>query len=228
MSFIFPQRALHLRERMDNPACDLQTLNNTYKHFYVVNQLLSGWRRVYKCYLKRHLSSGATVLDIGCGGGDVLRQLALWAKQDGLDIDFTGIDPDKRALEYARSRVTLPNIKFYQASSTDLVKANKTFDVVISNHVLHHLQNDEVYALCKDSEQLAKKIVIHNDLRRSGLAYINYAATRLLFWNSFVTQDGLCSIRRSFIVSELQHAVPEHWHITPMIPFRNLLIYRKQ
>lgn len=168
------------------------------------------------------------MLDIGCGGGDVLRQLAFWAKQDGLDIHFTGIDPDVRALEYARSRATLPTIKFYQASSTDLVKANKIFDVVISNHVLHHLKNDEVYALCKDSEQLARKIVVHNDLRRSGLAYINYAATRFLFWNSFVTQDGLCSIRRSFTASELQHVVPEHWRVEPMIPFRNLLIYRKQ
>lgn len=47
MSFIFPNRALHLRERMDDPACDLQTLHNTYKNFSIVNQVLSGWRGVY-------------------------------------------------------------------------------------------------------------------------------------------------------------------------------------
>lgn len=228
MSFLFPHRALHLRERMDDPACDVQRLNNTYKHFSIVNQVLSGWRRVYECYLKQHLASGATVLDIGCGGGDVLRQLAFWTRQDGLKVRFTGIDPDIRALEYAHSRPVPHNVKLHQASSADLVKAGEKFDVVISNHVLHHLQNDEVYTLCKDSEQLARKIVVHNDLRRSGLAYINYATTQLFFWNSYVIQDGLCSIRRSFTVSELQSVVPHHWRVEPMIPFRNLLIYEKQ
>ncbi len=228
MSLLFPNRALHLRERMDDPACDVQKLKNTYQQFYVVNQFLSGWRWVYEQYLKKHLHTGATVLDIGCGGGDVLRQLAFWTRQDGLGVQFTGIDPDVRALGYARSRAKLPNLTFYQASSTDLVAANKTFDVIISNHVLHHLQNDEVYALCKDSERLTKKISVHNDLRRSGLAYLNFAATKPLFWNSFVTQDGLCSIRRSFTERELQSIVPQQWQIEPMMPFRNLLIYEKK
>jgi 2-polyprenyl-3-methyl-5-hydroxy-6-metoxy-1,4-benzoquinol methylase len=228
MSFLFPHRALHLRERMDDPACDLQMLRNTYKQFFIVNQVLSGWRRVYERYLRAHLSAGSSLLDIGCGGGDVLQQLALWTLQDKLTVQLVGIDPDARALEYARTRSFPPNVKFYQASSKDLVKAGEQFDVVISNHVLHHLQNDEVYALCKDSEQLCKKIVVHNDLRRSGLAYINYAATKLLFWNSFVTQDGLCSIRRSFTTSELQNVAPQHWRVEPMIPYRNLLIYERQ
>jgi 2-polyprenyl-3-methyl-5-hydroxy-6-metoxy-1,4-benzoquinol methylase len=226
MSLLFPHRALHLRERMDDPACNLQKLENTYRHFRIVNQILSGWHGVYERYLRKCLADGSSLLDIGCGGGDVLRQLAFWARRDGLKVKFVGTDLDTRALEYARSRPCLPNITFQQASSSDLVRSRQTFDVVISNHLLHHLQNDEVHALCKDSEQLAKKIVIHNDLRRSGLAYVNYAATKLIFWNSFVTEDGLLSIRRSFSRGELESVVPQHWHIQPMIPFRNLLIYK--
>lgn len=227
MSLLFPHRALHLRERMDDPACDSRILNNTYRHFYIVNQVLSGWRRVYECYLRQYLVSGSSLLDIGCGGGDVLRQLALWTRQDGLNINLVGIDPDARALEYALSRPRLPDVEFRQASSAALVTAKQTFDVVISNHVLHHLQNDEVYALCQDSERLARRIVVHNDVRRSGLAYVNFALTGLVFWNSFVTRDGLCSIRRSFTASELQKVVPQGWRVEPIIPYRNLLIYEK-
>jgi 2-polyprenyl-3-methyl-5-hydroxy-6-metoxy-1,4-benzoquinol methylase len=227
MSIILQKRALHLREKMDDLACDITTLNATYKHFRRVNQFLSGWRGIYEVYLRPKLIPNTTLLDIGCGGGDVIQKLALWMRQDGLDISITGIDPDVRALEYAKSRPFPPNMRFYQATSSELLQAGEQFDVVISNHLLHHLQNDEVYALCKDSEHLAKTLVVHNDIRRSGLAYASFAATKLLFWNSFVTEDGLRSIRRSFTVPELQHVIPKDWRVEPMIPYRNLLIYEK-
>jgi 2-polyprenyl-3-methyl-5-hydroxy-6-metoxy-1,4-benzoquinol methylase len=228
MSVLLPNRATHLSELMDDPSCDVSRLNNTYKQFYVVNQFLSGWSRIYNTYLKPRFTVGSTVLDIGCGGGDVLRNLAAWSKRDGLEVSFTGIDPDERALEYTRSRATPPNVQFYRASSREFVEAKKQFDIIISNHLLHHLQNDEVYALCKDSEQLADKFVLHNDIRRSGLAYAGFSLTRLIFRKSFTTKDGLLSIRRSFTSSELQRVVPPQWHVEPMIPYRNLLIYEKR
>jgi 2-polyprenyl-3-methyl-5-hydroxy-6-metoxy-1,4-benzoquinol methylase len=227
MSVLLPNRDTHLSELMDDPSCDVSRLNNTYKQFHVVNQFLSGWYRIYATYLKPRLASGSTVLDIGCGGGDVLRNVAVWSRRDGLEVSFTGIDPDARALEYARSCSTPPNMQFYQASSRKLVQAGKKFDIIISNHVLHHLQNDEVYALCKDSEQLANAFVLHNDIRRSGLAYAGFSLTKLIFRKSFTTEDGLLSIRRSFTAGELQKIVPPQWRVKPMIPYRNLLIYEK-
>src|SRR5699024_7840642 len=45
-----------------------------------------------------------TVLDIGCGGGDVACALARWARRDGVDLRVTGIDPDPRAHDWARRR----------------------------------------------------------------------------------------------------------------------------
>jgi 2-polyprenyl-3-methyl-5-hydroxy-6-metoxy-1,4-benzoquinol methylase len=225
MSVFLPNRATHLSERMDDPSCDVLRLNNTYKQFYVVNQLLSGWSRIYNTYLKPRLAFGSTVLDIGCGGGDVLRNLAAWSKRDGLEVSFTGIDPDARALEYASHKPTPPNVQFYRATSNELVEAGKKFDILISNHVLHHLQNDGVYALCRDSEQLANTFVLHNDIRRSGLAYAGFSLTKLVFRKSFTTEDGLRSIRRSFTPRELQSVVPPLWRVEPMIPYRNLLIY---
>jgi 2-polyprenyl-3-methyl-5-hydroxy-6-metoxy-1,4-benzoquinol methylase len=228
MSFLLPNRATHISERMDDPQCDVSRLHNTYQQFHVVNQFLSGWDRIYKVYLKPRLAFGSTVLDIGCGGGDILRKLAAWTKQDGLDVSFTGIDPDERALEYTRNHATPPNVQFYKAASKELLGAGKKFDIVLSNHVLHHLQNEELYALCKDSEQLANRFVLHNDIRRSGLAYAGFSLTKLVFRKSFTTEDGLLSIRRSFTPRELQKVVPSQWRVKAMIPYRNLLIYEKQ
>jgi 2-polyprenyl-3-methyl-5-hydroxy-6-metoxy-1,4-benzoquinol methylase len=228
MSVIFPKRAVHLRERMDDVTCDSALLNSTYKQFYIVNQVLSGWRRIYESYLRPRLYSGATLLDIGCGGGDVLRSLAVWLRQDGLSVSLLGIDPDVRALEYTRGRAFPPNVRFEQATSRALLYERRQFDFVISNHLLHHLKDDEVYSLCKDSEGLARQMVIHNDIRRSSLAYLSFATTKLVFWKSFITEDGLSSIRRSFTWQELQQVIPSRWRVEPMIPYRNLLIWEKQ
>jgi 2-polyprenyl-3-methyl-5-hydroxy-6-metoxy-1,4-benzoquinol methylase len=213
---------------MDDPTCDVKMLNATYRHFHVVNQFVAGWHRIYERYLRPHLTSGSSLLDIGCGGGDVIQKVATWARQDGLELDITGIDPDVRALTYARGRAFPPNVKFYRASSSDLLQSGERFDVVISNHVLHHLRNDEVYTLCKDSEQLASKLVLHNDIRRSDVAYLGFTISKLFFWNSFVTEDGLRSIRRSFTPRELLEIIPEHWQVKALFPYRNLLVWEKR
>ena len=226
MPTLLEKRAPTLRERMDDPACNLTKLHNTYTHFHTVNRFVAGWRRVYTHFLRPHLTGQpATLLDVGCGGGDVARRLAGWAQRDGVELHITAIDPDERALAYARSRPH-PNITFHQAHSADLVKAGERYDVVVSNHLLHHLGNAEVNALCRDSQQLAKRLVIHNDIRRSDLAYAGFTLTKLFFHNSFITEDGLLSIRRSFVPEELEAVTPEGWQVERLFPYRNLLIYR--
>ena len=226
MPTLLAKRAFALRERMDDPACDLEKLHNTYAQFQTINGLVAGWRRVYTNFLRPHLAGQpATLLDVGCGGGDVARRMANWAERDKLELHITAVDPDKRALAYARSRPH-PNITFRQAHSADLVAAGEQYDVVISNHLLHHLNNAEVNALCQDSQRLAKRLALHNDIRRSDVAYAGFTLTKLFFRNSFITEDGLLSIRRSFVPEELEAVTPEGWQVERLFPYRNLLIYR--
>ena len=221
---VLAKRATGLRERMDDPACSLERLHTTYRHFQVVNQVLAGWRRIYERWLRPHLASRpATLLDVGCGGGDVVRRLALWAQQDGLELRITAVDPDVRAMSYVETRRFPPNITFRQAHTSSL---DERFDVVISNHLLHHLTHTELLRLCEDSSRLAKKLVVHNDIRRGDLAYLGFALTRLLFHRSFITEDGLASIRRSFTPDELRRSVPAGWTVETLAPYRNLLIHR--
>lgn len=221
------KRAPDLRERMDDPACNLERLHATYRQFSAVNQLFAAWRAVYARYLRPQLTgSPATLLDIGCGGGDLARKLATWAARDGLELHITAIDPDERAFEYARAQPSAPNVTFCQALSSDLVATGEQFDVVVSNHLLHHLQDEELKNLCRDSERLATNLALHNDIRRSALAYAGFTATRLFFRDSFIVEDGLTSIRRSFVPQELQTLAPPGWTVEGAFPYRNLLVYR--
>ncbi|HEY0240566.1 MAG TPA: class I SAM-dependent methyltransferase [Friedmanniella sp.] len=219
------ERATTLVELMDDPACDPVLLARTYRQFAVVNRLVSGWRRLYRETLRPVLAASPrpTLLDIGFGGGDVPRRLAAWARADGLDLTATAVDPDPRAAAYVAARPPAEGVEFRRASSADLVAEGRRFDVVVSNHLLHHLDPVALQRLLADSEQLAAQLALHNDLSRSVLAYRAYGVvTRPLARTSFLHTDGLRSIRRSYRPGELADVRPG-WSVGPLGPFRLLL-----
>ena len=159
------------------------------------------------------------------------RKLAMWAVRDGLKLEITAIDADARAVRYASALPPLPGVQFRQAMSHELVREGQTFDLVVSNHMLHHLSLAELSALLEDSQQLCGEggKVIHSDLERHPLAYALFnALTMPLFRHSLIRHDGLLSIRRSFTPSELRQIAPPGWRVGRGAPFHNLLIYRPE
>ncbi|RDI02357.1 methyltransferase family protein [Curtobacterium sp. AG1037] len=219
-------RATDLRELMDDPDCDPRALERTFRRFAVVNALVSGWRAAWRTHVVPALpaSGRARILDLGCGGGDLARALVRWAGSDGFAVEVVGIDPDERAIASAR-RSTPRGVTFRQASSGELVAAGERFDVVVSNHVLHHLDDPARAAFLADSEQLATSRVLHSDIRRSRQAYRAYAvASPLVAAGTFVRVDGLRSIRRSFTVPELQDVLPAGWRAERAAPHRVLAV----
>jgi 2-polyprenyl-3-methyl-5-hydroxy-6-metoxy-1,4-benzoquinol methylase len=214
-------------ELMDDPACDLRLLERTYGQFVVVNRLVAGWRRLWVRRLRPLLADRPrpTLLDLGSGGGDVARALAGWARRDGIALEVTAADPDPRAVAYASRRPAVPGVALRAASSGELVAEGRTFDVVVSNHVLHHLDDAALDAVLADSERLAARLVLHNDLRRSRLAHTAYGVVTLpLARTSFVRTDGLRSIRRSHLPRELDGVRPG-WRAEAYAPFRLLLVH---
>jgi 2-polyprenyl-3-methyl-5-hydroxy-6-metoxy-1,4-benzoquinol methylase len=214
-------------ELMDDPACDPALLARTYAQFAVVNRIVSGWRRLYLRTLRPVLATAAspTLLDVGFGGGDVPRNLARWARRDGIDLAVTAIDPDARAVEHVARRPD-GGVTFRRATSADLVAEGRRFDVVVSNHLLHHLDPAALQRVLADSERLARHLVVHNDLRRSPLAYGAYGVvTRPLARVSFLHDDGLLSIRRSYRPHEVADVRPG-WSVRAARPFRLLLEHR--
>lgn len=215
-------------ETMDAPDCDPVELERTYQQFGLVNRLFSGWRRLYIHELRPLLSADAptTVLDIGSGGGDLAVLLAQWSRRDKLLLEITGADPDARACAFAARRPRPANVRFVQADSSSLVREGRRFDVVISNHVLHHLQPTDLARLLADSQVLARRLCLHNDLRRSALAYTLFSLAALPFRGSFIRADGLVSIRRSYTPAELAAAAPPGWLVQRHPPFHQVLVRR--
>lgn len=219
------QRETTAQELMDDPSCDRELLDATYARFGAVNRLVSGWRRLYRTRLRPLFTSDEPVrlLDIGSGGGDIARSLAAWAHADGLRLAITAIDPDERAFAFATSTPAPAGLEFRRASSAELVAEGAEYDIVTSNHLLHHLPAEALRALLEDSERLAPR-ALHNDIERSRLAYTAYAAaTRPIAAGSFLHYDGSLSVRRSYTAPELRALAPEGWRVERAAPYRLLL-----
>lgn len=215
-------------EMMDARDCDPVRLERTYQQFGLVNRLFAGWRTLYVRELRPLLSAEAptTVLDIGSGGGDLALQLARWSRRDKLLLEITGADPDARACAFAARRPRPSTVDFVQADSSSLARQGRRFDVVISNHVLHHVQPRDLARLLEDSQALATQLCLHNDLRRSAAAYALFSLAALPFRRSFIRADGLVSIRRSYTPGELARTAPPGWLVQRHPLFHQVLVHR--
>ena len=223
-----------LVELMDTPGCDRERLELTYRHFSLINPLLTGWYRIYTQYilpLARKRRSPISLLDVGCGGGDIPVRLGKWAAKDNIDMNITAIDPDPRALHYAGNRNHQPsgNIKFSSETAEELLHDNSSYDIVITNHVLHHLSDLHIPSFLEVLKQLARHYVLANDIRRSSPGYLFfYLGTAMVpaFRHSFIRTDGLLSIRRSFTPGELQKLTASlGYKVKKPHPFRLLALY---
>ncbi|MEV5070070.1 methyltransferase domain-containing protein [Microbacterium sp. LMI12-1-1.1] len=218
-----------LAELMDDPACDPDRLRATLRRFGTINRLVSGWGTVYRRELAPHLAAlgrPARVLDIGSGGGDLVMRLAAAAKRDGIEVEWTGIDPDPRSHEVALERDGIDGVSFRCMDAATLVAEGDTFDAVLSNHVLHHLGAD-LPDFVAQSQALSHGLVLHSDIARSRLAYALYAIGITPFApGTFLRTDGLRSIRRSYTPAELAAVLDEArlgtWAVQTPAPFRVL------
>ena len=87
------------------------------------------------------LSSGARVLEVGCGTGAVCRALAELAETG----EVVGVDPSPGFLDIARGLAdALPNVEFVEGDAAALPLANGSFDAVVFHTTLCHVPQPEV------------------------------------------------------------------------------------
>lgn len=144
-----------------------------------------------------------SILDVGCGGGSFAIQLA----QNFKDTYVLGTDISADAIIYAQNQnKNLNNLKFELRNLPELNEPEKSFDIITSTLVFHHLTDEEIVNFLKKSSLIAKKAIIINDLHRHWISYIGCSIIMPLFFpNRLVKYDSLLSIKKSFTYNELEY-----------------------
>ncbi|SDH73430.1 class I SAM-dependent methyltransferase [Pseudonocardia oroxyli] len=96
--------------------------------------------RYWRLVAQAAIAPGATVLDIGCGTGEV----ALRAAEAVPSARVTGVDPDGDAIAVARRKAADRGLgaRFEQAYAQHLPAGDGSVDRVVSSLMLHHLPED--------------------------------------------------------------------------------------
>jgi len=189
-----------LPELMDG-ECSYRDFRGCLHSLEQINRWLLGYRPTL-AWLKR-LPRGSHdplhIVDVGCGGGDLLRRIAKWAKRRGIAIQLTGIDLNPYAARAAAE--STPNDLGISWVTGDalLYRPEKPVDIVVSSLMAHHLEDEEVIALLRWMEATAQAGWFINDLERSEWSCRMFAwLERLVGWHRFVRHDGPVSFLRAF------------------------------
>ncbi len=196
-------------ELMDDPKVEGEALEVALSDISRVNRLLGGnsitIQAIHKLIEDAECSQQLTILDIGCGDGEMLRSIAKSFRKKERDIKLFGIDVSEKCLTYAKKlSASYPEISYQKQNILDLQASNFSYDIVICTLTLHHLKSNEIRLVMKKMIELATIGVVVNDLHRSGIAYYLFKIFSFFFIKGHVAKnDGLVSIKRGFKKKEL-------------------------
>lgn len=185
-----------LPELMDGD-CSYEDFRDCLRSLEKVNRWLLGYRPTL-AWLKRlphGLHEPVQIVDVGSGGGDLLRQIARWAGRRHIAVRLTGIDLNPYAAR-AAAEFTPKDLGITWVTGDALAhRPEKPMDIVVSSLMAHHLEDEEIVALLQWMEATAQAGWFINDLERSQWSSRMFGWMR---WHWLVRHDGPVSFRRAF------------------------------
>lgn len=202
----FAQRSFE-KEIMDNLDCSGPVLEQTLRELKTINRWLGGndvtnkgLNRLMRDFPQKEYS----IVDIGCGGGDMIEVMQAWAKKKQILAHFTGVDANGHTIELAKKRQRhLKGIEWRVANVFDVAFLEEQVDIVTCTLFTHHFTDEELIQLFLVLKKKARLGFVINDLHRHPIAY--YSIRWLTGWFSkspMVQHDAALSILRSFTRKE--------------------------
>lgn len=123
-------------------------------------RLLNFLSNFYKALIIKFFLKPKSLLDVGCGTGDLVGQLRR------MGVDAYGIELSKHALEIANSEVK-PFLK--QGDIMDIPYPDNKFDLVMTFDVLEHIERSKIKQAIGETIRVSKKYIFNKIYTRENL-----------------------------------------------------------
>lgn len=195
-------------ELMDDFHGGLDVLSVVFDDINRVNKILGGNSITINAVaklIKDNPKDHYTIVDMGCGDGKMLREVAKYCITNNVRVTLIGIDLNKEALILAKEASSeYPEIEYRHEDILKLNTEDFHCDILINTLCMHHFTNVQLETFLKKFIELGKIGIVINDLHRSTLAYYLFKLFSLIFIKTKTAKiDGLISISKGFIKSDL-------------------------
>lgn len=218
-------------EKMDDLSLQGEPLYKALQSLAWINRWFGNHRSVIKAthavYKKQE--DPLRIIDLGCGGGDLIFAVARSLRRHKIEYRITGIDGNANSLAYAQKKcAACSEINFIQADILSDAFRLQPCDILISSHFIYHFPEEKLARFLKSSISAVSTAIIFSELERNRLALRLFKfSSFLLPISKLAKEDGLLAIQRSFNkkewISILQQAGISTYRMRPVPLFRILL-----
>ena len=192
-----------LPEKMDQDDVKPVEIEKALNELAFINKYLGGYKVTLNAINAIAAGKPLSVVDYGCGGGDVLRKIYDWGKKHNIQLKCTGVDINPVMINYCLKHNGDRKIQYLKMSIWDNALLSIPCDVAVNSLFCHHFDDAELVVLLKRMHLHAARAVIINDLHRHSLAYHSIRILTNLFSGSYLVKyDGPLSVKRSLRKSE--------------------------
>ncbi|GMK40915.1 hypothetical protein PCCS19_39710 [Paenibacillus sp. CCS19] len=189
-------------ELMDDHAKGGDSLREAHRHLQRLNGIFGAAGPIVYAVKQLWQEAGRprqlSVLDIGCGAGDINRSLLRWAEQEGIDLQLTLGDLTEEACAEARDlyrdepRVTVRQLDLFAL-------APREADIVAASQLLHHFDEEQVVEAVAAMVRGSRIGCAIGDIHRHPVAWTAvWLTTRLVSRNRYIRHDGPLSVAKGF------------------------------
>ena len=195
----FKKRSIEL-ERLDTGDYTPAEYRRWQWEMRFVHRLFGEMRALRNTLFRDLKASGeerVSILDVGAGSGELLRELSKWTANQKAFL--VGVEINREATLSIKSET----IAAVRCDALQLPFPDDSFDYAFCSLFLHHLADDAAVDLLKEMSRVARKRIYAIDLNRHPTAYYFYNIVGRIFLQRFTLEDGSLSILRSRVPEEL-------------------------
>jgi SAM-dependent methyltransferase len=142
------RRRSHEQEWLDRDDIDPSELRAVLRDIAKFNTAFFGHSPILK-WLGRILGgarngSRPTILDVGCGNGDLLRTIRQWSNKRNLKPALLGVDLNPETIRIAQDVTNQVDQIDFAVMDIFNLPPEQTFDIVVTSLVAHHLSDEKL------------------------------------------------------------------------------------
>lgn len=197
-----------------------------------INQYLGDIRALKKSLFREIKTKNLkefSVLDVGAGSGEFLRETAKFARKKKRKATLYGLELNEFSANSIHSATKeFTEINAVRGDAFRLPFAEKSIDYAVCSLFTHHFSDEKVVEILIEMSRVSRQKIFVIDLHRHPLAYYSYKVFCKVFRISkLVAEDGSLSVLRSFKPDELkllaEKANLQNIEIKRVLPFRLVL-----